>query len=229
MKTIGILGGMSWESTETYLSGIRDGVRARLGGLHSPKFVMISVDFAEIERLQHDGQWDALGGILAGHAKGAQAAGADCLLLATNTMHKVADKIEAAISIPFLHLAEAAADKILSAGFNRAGLLATAFTMEQEFYKGRLQARGLEVLVPDAPDRATVHRVIYDELCRGVISESSRAEYRRIMAGLAERGAQCVILGCTEIGLLVGQDDSPVPVFDTTKIHIEKALDFALG
>ncbi len=228
MKRIGLLGGMSLESTLSYITGLRDGVRARLGGMHSPQIVMVTVDFARIEALQKAGEWDRLAGILAAHARETERAGADFLLLATNTMHKVAPAIEDAIHIPFVHLADATADRILLNAFNKVGLLGTRFTMEEDFYAGRLRSKGIDVLVPSDSEREQVHRVIYEELCKGRVSDTSRALYRQIMENLAGRGAQAVVLGCTEIGLLVDERDSVVPLLDTTRIHIEKGLQLAL-
>lgn len=229
MKRIGLIGGMSLESTLSYITGFRDGIRERLGGLHSPELIIVTVDFSEIEALQHQGEWDRLGRILAERAREAERAGADFLLLATNTMHKVAPAIEQAVSIPFIHLADATAEGALSLRFNKVGLLGTRFTMEQDFYAGRLRERGIEVLVPDAEGRAQVHGIIYEELCKGMVHDESREAYRAVMRGLAEKGAQAIILGCTEIGLLVGAEDSSVPVLDTTRIHIEKGLELALA
>ena len=230
MKTIGLIGGMSWESTVPYYRLINEAIKERLGGLHSAKLILYSVDFYEIERLQHSGNWNAAGTLLAGAAHSLEAAGADFLVLCTNTMHKVAPAIEAAVRIPLFHIADPTAGEIKRAGFSKVGLLATRFTMEQAFYKGRLRERhGLDVLVPDQDDRDIVHRVIYDELCLGIIKPESQAEYRRIIAKLVERGAEAVILGCTEISLLVGPRDSAVPSFDTTAIHACKAAEFALS
>ena len=229
MKTIGLLGGMSWESTLDYYRMINTGVKQALGGLHSARLVMYSVDFAEIERLQHQGDWQATADILATAAQHIQAASADCLLICTNTMHKVAPQIEAAINIPLLHIADATAEVIVAQGMHRVGLLGTAFTMEQDFYKGRLQNNyGLEVLVPEEADRALVHQVIYQELCLGQTLDASRQEYLRIIRQLADQGAEAVILGCTEIGLLVKQTDTEVPLLDTTAIHAARAVQFAL-
>lgn len=230
MKTIGLIGGMSWESTVPYYRQINEAVKQRLGGLHSARLVLYSVDFHEIERLQHAGDWDAAGAMLAAAARSVQAAGADFLVLCTNTMHKVAPQIEAAVSIPLCHIADPTADDIRSAGHATVGLLGTRFTMEQAFYRDRLEQRhGLRVLTPDAADRDAVHRIIYEELCLGVVSDASRAEYRRVMADLVARGAQAIILGCTEISLLVGSQDSAVPLFDTTAIHARAAAELALG
>lgn len=229
MKTIGLLGGMSWESTLEYYRLINQGVKARLGGLHSARIALLSLDFAEIEALQRADDWPTLGARLAEAARQIEAAGAECLLIGTNTMHRVAEEVQAAIGIPLLHIADATAERLVEREIRSVGLLGTAFTMEQDFYKGRLAERfGLEVLVPDRMDRDTVHRVIYQELCRGELNEASRAEYLRIIAVLAERGAEAVILGCTEIGLLVAQDDTPVPLIDTTIVHAEAAVAWAL-
>jgi aspartate racemase len=230
MKTIGLIGGMSWESTIPYYREINATIKARLGGLHSAKLILYSVDFHEIERLQHAGDWDAAGTLLAHAANALETAGADFLVLATNTMHKVAPAIEAAVKIPLLHIADATADEIERAGYTTVGLLGTRFTMEQAFYKDRLsESHGLAVLTSDAADRDIVHRVIYDELCLGKIQDSSRAEFRRIMASLIARGAQAIILGCTEIGLLVGSADCAVPQFDTAAIHARRAAEAALA
>ncbi|TAA42404.1 aspartate/glutamate racemase family protein [Pseudoxanthomonas winnipegensis] len=223
MKTIGLIGGMSWESTLPYYRLINQTVREARGGLHSAKVLLYSVDFHEIEVLQHAGDWDAAGAAMADAARRLQAGGADFIVLCTNTMHKVADAITHATPLPLLHIADATAQALLDAGIARVGLLGTRFTMEQDFYRKRLEARGLEVLVPPAPDRDDVHRIIYDELCQGVIDETSRATYRQVMARLVEAGAQGIILGCTEISLLVGQDDATVPLFDTTTLHARAA------
>lgn len=230
MNTIGLLGGMSWESTLPYYRVINETVRARLGGLHSAKLVLYSVDFHEVERLQHAGDWEAAGRLLAEAAQALQAAGADFLVLCTNTMHRVAPAIEAAVRIPLLHIADPTADAIRAAGCQTVGLLGTAFTMEQAFYKDRLRERhGLQVLVPDAATRAEVHRIIYEELCLGRTEEASRAYYRAAMAALVAQGAQAIILGCTEISLLVGQEDAAVPLFDTTAIHARAAAEKGVG
>lgn len=230
MKIIGLIGGMSWESTVPYYREINAAVKRRLGGLHSAKIVLYSVDFHDVERLQAAGDWEAAGRLLAGAAAAVERAGADFLVLCTNTMHKVAPAIEAAVGIPLLHIADPTAGEAIRAGFSAVGLLGTRFTMEEEFYRARLRERhGLAVIVPAAPEREIVHRVIYEELCLGRIREDSRAEFRRILAGLAERGAQAVILGCTEIGLLVGPGDAPVPLFDTTAIHARAAAERALA
>jgi aspartate racemase len=229
MKSIGLLGGMSWESTELYYRLINQGIKARLGGLHSAHIALVSVDFQEIEELQRTGDWDQAGAMLAHAARQVQAAGADFLLLCTNTMHKVAPQIEAAIDIPFLHLADATAQRIRAEGLHTVGLLGTAFTMEQDFYRGRLAHYGLEVLVPPAEDRRIVHRVIYEELVLGEVKPASRAEYLRIINDLTARGAQGVIEGCTEIGMLVQQEHTATPLFDTTAIHAQAAVDKALA
>ncbi|MGN5289292.1 aspartate/glutamate racemase family protein [Aeromonas sp. 11P] len=230
MKCIGLLGGMSWESTVSYYQALNRGVRAQLGGLHSARVLLNSVDFAAIERLQHAGDWPATARLLAAEARKLQDGGADFLLIGTNTMHKVAPEIEAAIDIPLLHIADATAAKLQTDGITRVGLLGTRFTMEQDFYKGRLQDRfGLAVLVPDEAGRERVHRIIYDELCLGEIRESSRAEYLAIIEALAAAGAEAVILGCTEIALLVGDARAAVPLYDTTAIHAEAAVALALA
>ncbi|MGW7072257.1 aspartate/glutamate racemase family protein [Streptomyces sp. NPDC054855] len=228
MKTIGLIGGMSWESSAEYYRLLNELVRERLGGLHSARCVLYSVDFAEIERLQVAGEWEEAGEVLARAAKGVEAAGADLVLICTNTMHKVAEQVQAALSVPLLHLADATADAVLRGGVRRVGLLGTAFTMEQDFYRERLASHGLDVLVPDAESRALVHRVIYEELCLGVVSEVSRAGYQRVIGDLVREGAEGVILGCTEIELLIGQEHSPVPVFPTTRLHAEAAVTAAL-
>jgi aspartate racemase len=229
MLTIGMLGGMSWESSAEYYRLANELVRERLGGLHSAKCILLSVDFADIEALQAGGSWDEAGRLLADAAERLEAAGADLLLLCTNTMHKVADQVEAAVEIPLLHLADATAAAIQEAGLKTVGLLGTAFTMEQDFYRDRLQSHGLTVLVPEANDRAMVHSVIYDELCLGVVTDASRAAYVGVIDRLVEAGAQGVVLGCTEIELLISQADSPVPVFPTTRLHVQAAVDRALA
>ncbi len=230
MKVIGLIGGMSWESTVPYYRQINEIVRERLGGLHSAKIILYSVDFHEVERMQHAGDWQAAGDLLAGAARTLEAAGADFLVLCTNTMHNVADRIESAVAIPLFHIADPTAAAIKRAGHARVGLLGTQFTMEQAFYRDRLRERhGLDVRVPGPAGRALVHRIIYDELCQGVVLPESRETYRRVMAELAAQGAQAIILGCTEISLLVGQDDAEVPLFDTTEIHAHAAADEALA
>ena len=229
MKTIGLIGGMSWESTANYYRDINERVKQRLGGLHSARILLYSVDFQEIERLQHQGRWDEAGEQLGDIARRLEGAGADVVALCTNTMHKVAPAIEAALRVPFLHIADPTAQAVKQAGIGRIGLLGTRFTMEEDFYRGRLvQRHGLDVIVPDPAERETVHRVIYDELCLGKVEERSRQAYRDIIAHLVERGAEGVILGCTEIAMLVSPADSPVPLFDTTQLHAVSAVDFAL-
>ena len=231
MKTIGLLGGMSWESTAIYYRLLNEGVRARLGGLHSAKLVMVSVDFAEVAKLQHAGDWAGAGRLLAGAARQLEAAGAQCLVICTNTMHKLAGEIEASVSIPLIHIADATAGAIRRARVKRPALLATRFTMEQGFYKGRLAARhGIDVAVPDEAGRIRIHEIIYGELCLGVVTPESKTAYLEEIARLrGEEGADSVIMGCTEITMLIGQPDFDIPVFDTTRIHAEAALDFALG
>jgi aspartate racemase len=230
VKIIGLIGGMSWESTVQYYSQINEAVKQRLGGLHSAKIVLYSVDFHDVEKLQHAGDWDAAGAIMADAACSLQAAGAEFLVLCTNTMHKVASSIESAVAIPLLHIADPTAARIQQAGHSTVGLIGTRFTMEQAFYRDRLVERhGLQVIVPPPEDRETIHRIIYEELCLGVVKDESRSVYRRVMAGLAAQGAQAIILGCTEISLLVSQRDCEVPLFDTTAIHAHAAAEEALG
>ena len=229
MRTIGLIGGMSWESTVPYYQTINRVVGRRLGGLHSAKVALYSVDFDEIERLQHAGKWEESGEILADAARAVRRAGADFIVLCTNTMHKVAPQIEAAVDVPLLHIADATAARVKGAGVTRVGLLGTRFTMEEDFYRGRLETRhGLSVLTPPAGARDLVHRVIYGELCLGQVLEGSRSAFRQVVDGLVERGAQGVILGCTEIGLLLKPEDAPVALFDTAAIHAEAAADYAL-
>jgi len=229
VKTIGLIGGMSWESTVPYYQVINRVVGERLGSLHSARIALYSVDFHEIEQLQHAGRWAESGAILADAARAVRRAGADFLVLCTNTMHKVAPQIEAAVDIPLLHIADATAARVTAAGMRTVGLLGTRFTMEQDFYRGRLEERhGLEVLTPPAEARDVVHRVIYGELCLGQVLEGSRSAFRQVVDGLVERGAQGVILGCTEIGLLLKPEDAPVALFDTAAIHAEAAAEFAL-
>ena len=230
MKTLGLIGGMSWESTIPYYRIINETVRERLGGLHSARLILYSVDFHDIERLQQAGAWDEAGRILADAARALEAAGAEGLALCTNTMHKVAAAIEAAVTIPLLHIADPTAAAVKQAGIRTVGLLGTRFTMEQEFYRGRLMARhGLTVWIPDAADREIVHRVIYEELCQGEIRAESRAQYRAIMQRLVEAGAEGIILGCTEIALLVRPEDAPALLFDTTGLHARSVARWALG
>lgn len=229
MKTIGLLGGMSWESTQSYYRLINEGVKARLGGLHSARLILYSVDFAEIEVLQQQGDWEAAGRLLASAAEAVQAAGADFLLIGTNTMHKVAPQIDDAIDIPLLHIADATAQALKHEGMHSVGLLGTRFTMEQAFYRERLERAGIRVLVPDQEERDEIHRIIYEELCQGEIRPDSRAVFQAVVDSLATRGAQAALLGCTEIGLLLKQSDTPVALFDTTEIHANAAVAAALG
>lgn len=230
MKTIGLLGGMSWESTQGYYKAINEGIKSKLGGLHSAQIAMYSVDFQPIETLQHEGDWEGTAEILVAASQRIEAAGADCLLICTNTMHKVAPAIEEATTIPLIHIADATARVLVDKGIQKVGLLGTGFTMEQDFYRGRLSDKfGLEVVIPEQSDRDIVHRVIYEELCLGQIKQDSNAEYVRIIADLATQGAEAVILGCTEIGLLVKQSDTDVPLVDTTMIHAQAAVEFALS
>ena len=230
MQIIGMIGGMSWESTAVYYRRINELVKAQLGGLHSARIAMVSIDFQEIERMQMRGDWKSAGELLAASARAVEAAGADFIVLATNTMHKVADAIEAGTTIPLLHIADAAGDAIRASGHARVGLLGTRFVMEEAFYVERLKSRfGLDVIVPPPEDRELVHRVIFDELCLGSIRDASRAEYRRIIADLVTQGAQAVILGCTEIALLVSAPDATVRLFDTTEIHVRAAVARALS
>ncbi len=225
MKTIGMLGGMSWESTSTYYRAINEGIRNTLGGLHSAKIVLYSVNFEEIEKLQHANDWNATAVVLIQAAQAVEAADADFLLICTNTMHKVAQQIEAAISIPLIHIADATAEQLLKDGVGKVGLLGTRFTMEQEVYRERLTQRfGIEVLIPERSERELVHRVIYDELCLGKIEANSRSEYQSIISNMANRGARAVILGCTEIALLVQQQHTDTPLYDTTQLHCDKAV-----
>jgi aspartate racemase len=230
MKTIGMLGGMSWESTASYYKAINEGVKAELGGLNSAKICLYSVNFDEIEKLQHQGKWDETALILSEAAKSVEAGGADFLIICTNTMHKVAPEIESSISIPILHIADATANKLVIDGIKKVGLLGTRFTMEQDFYKSRLVEKfGIEVVVPKENDRTTVHNIIYDELCRGVINSDSREKYLSIVKSLHEQGAEAVILGCTEIALLIQQAHTEVPLYDTTEIHAAQAVQLAIS
>jgi aspartate racemase len=229
LKTIGLIGGMSWESSAEYYRIVNERVKERLGGLHSAQCLMYSVDFAEIERLQHAGRWDEAGQVMADAARRLERGGADVVVLCTNTMHKLAGDIEAAVNIPLLHIADPTAEAIRAAGIQRVGLLGTAFTMEQDFYRGRLTEKfGLDVLIPDADERATVHRVIYEELVLGMVKDESRAAYQRIIDHLIARSAEGIILGCTEIMLLISPDDCPAPSFDTTTLHAVAAADWAV-
>lgn len=229
MKTIGLLGGMSWESTAGYYKAINEGINNSLGGLHSAKIAMYSVDFDPIEKLQHNGDWAGTAKILTEAAQKIQSAGADFLLICTNTMHKVAPQIEESIDIPLIHIADATAEVLVKKGIKKVGLLGTAFTMEQDFYKGRLRENyGLTVLIPDTADRVVIHNVIYKELCLGKSLSASKTEYLRIIESLADRGAEAVILGCTEIGMLVDQKDTEIELLDTTHIHAQKAVTCAI-
>lgn len=230
MKTIGMLGGMSWESTTSYYKAINEGIKSALGGLHSAKICLYSVNFDEIEKLQHQGDWQGTARILSAAAKSVEAGGADFLLICTNTMHKVAPEIEEAISIPILHIADATAEKLQEDGIKTVGLLGTKFTMSQDFYKGRLvEKHGIEVIVPGSEDQKVVHDVIYKELCLGKILDNSRQEYLRIIDTLHKQGAEAVILGCTEIALLVKQNHTDVPLYDTTEIHAAQAVKLAIS
>lgn len=230
MKTIGLLGGMSWESTQSYYRILNEGIKARLGGLHSAQICLYSVDFAPIEQLQHAGNWPETARILSQAASNIEAAGADFLMIGTNTMHKVADEIEAAVQIPLLHIADATAEKLLTDNIHHVGLLGTRFTMEEDFYKGRLQEKyGIRVTVPNLTDRESVHRIIYQELCQGIIRPESREIYQQVVDKLHQQGVQAVILGCTEIALLIQQKDTNVPLYDTTSIHAEKAVEWSLA
>jgi aspartate racemase len=229
VKTLGLIGGMSWESTVPYYRTINRVVGERLGGLYSARLVLYSVEFHEIEALQHEGRWEQAGDILADAARAVRRAGAEAIVLCTNTMHKVAGQIEAAVDVPLLHIADATAARVKQAGVSRVGLLGTKFTMEQDFYRGRLEARhGLEVLTPPADQRDVVHAVIYGELCLGRVEESSRQAFRQTVSDLVVQGAQGVVLGCTEIGLLLRPEDAAVPLFDTAAIHAEAAAEWAL-
>ena len=229
MKTIGLIGGMSWQSTSLYYSAINEGVKQSLGGLHSAKVCLYSVDFHEIEQLQHAGKWAQTATILAQAAQAVEAGGADLFLICTNTMHKVATEVEAAVNIPLLHIADATAKQLLADRMTTVGLLGTAFTMQQDFYKGRLsQDFGIQVLVPSEAQQAMVHEVIYQELCLGIINPASKQKYLAVLQDLFNQGAQAVILGCTEITLLVQQTDTPIPLYDTTAIHAQSAVEAAL-
>jgi aspartate racemase len=230
MKTIGLIGGMSWQSSMEYYRLINEAIKAKLGGLHSAKCILYSVDFGEIEPLQRAGSWTEAGRALISAARGLEAGGAQFILLCTNTMHKTADDLQAGVSIPLLHIADATAEAIRRQQLRKVGLLGTKFTMEDDFYRGRLISKhGLEVIVPADEERQAVHRIIYDELCLGRIRTESRTEYAAIMENLVRAGAEGIILGCTEIGLLVGRRDSRVPIFDTTRIHAAAAAEFALS
>ena len=230
MKTIGLLGGMSWESSIEYYRIINETVKKRLGGLHSAQCLMYSMDFAEVERLQHADEWEALTLLMIEGMQRLAHGGADCLVICTNTMHRMAPEIQAAIDLPLLHIADATADAIKAQGLHTVGLLGTRFTMEGDFYRGKLtQDHGLQVLIPDETERETVHRIIYSELVQGQIRAESRLAFQNVIAGLQAKGAQGVILGCTEIPLLIRQSDVSIPIFDTTRIHAEAAVDWALS
>jgi len=229
MRTIGLIGGMSWESTAEYYRIINQSVRRRLGSLRSATLILFSVDFGPIERAQHNNQWDTAAGILEDAARRLYAAGAECILLCTNTMHRVADRVQAAVPIPFIHIADPVGRLAVQSGFGTVGLLGTGFTMSQPFLRERLvEQYGLTVLVPPADEQDRVHRIIYDELCAGVILESSRDAYRQVITGLISRGAQAIVLGCTEISLLLKPSDAAIPLVDTTALHAEAAVEFAL-
>jgi len=229
MKTIGMLGGMSWQSTASYYKAINEGINSQCGGLHSAKICLVSVNFDEIEKLQHQGNWQETAVILANAAKSVEVAGADFLIICTNTMHKVADEIQANISIPLLHIADATATKLVADGMTKVGLLGTRFTMQQDFYKSRMSSQfGIEVIVPTTEEQTLVHDVIYNELCQGVLKGESREQYLSIINNLYAQGAQAVILGCTEIALLIKQENTDVPLYDTTEIHANHAVDLAL-
>ena len=228
-KTIGLIGGMSWESSAEYYRLLNETVRARFGGLHSAPCLMLSVEFAEIATLQRAGEWDTLTAKMVDCAQRLEGAGAELLLICTNTMHKMADEVQAAVGVPLVHIADATGEKVRAAGLKKVGLLGTLFTMEQEFYRKRLcDGYGLDVLIPEEADRSFIHKVIFSELCLGQTLDASRDEYREIIRKLVERGAEGIILGCTEIMLLIGPGDSPVPLFDTTAIHVQAALKVAL-
>ncbi|WP_319584340.1 aspartate/glutamate racemase family protein [uncultured Pseudodesulfovibrio sp.] len=229
MKTIGLIGGMSWESSLEYYRYMNEAVKQRLGGLHSARILMNSVDFAPIRELMVSGDWKTVGDRLADAARTLEQAGAELMVIGTNTMHKVAPRIEEAVSVPVVHIADATAEVARAGGFSRLALLGTAFTMEEDFYLGRLREHGFKVLVPDADDRKLVDRVIFDEMCKGLFLDDSRAEFVRIIEGLAAQGAEAVVLGCTEIGMLVRPGDTDVPTLDTCRIHAERVVDIALG
>jgi len=229
MKTIGLIGGMSWESSAEYYRIINETVKEKLGGLHSAKCIMYSVDFEEIEKLQHEGKWKEATELMIDAAKRIEKGGADFVVICTNTMHKMADEVQSNINIPLLHIADAAAEKIMSKGLKKVGLLGTKFTMEEDFYKGRLSNKfGLDVTIPEEDEREIVHNIIYKELCLGEIKESSKEKFKKIIENLVSGGAEGIILGCTEIPLLIKQEDCPVPLFDTTKIHAQSAVELAL-
>ena len=230
MKTIGLIGGMSWESTQSYYQLLNQGVKNKLGGLHSAKIVLVSLDFAHIAALQKQQDWPQMAEILIKAAKQVEAAGADYLLICTNTMHKLAEQVQAAVAIPLLHIADAVGENLIQHNFKKVALLGTQFTMEQDFYKQRLADKfAIDVLIPDAQGRETVHRVIYDELCKGIISPESKTEYLTIIDNLTQQGAEAIILGCTEIALLVQQSDTSIPLLDSTALHCAMALENSLN
>jgi len=230
MKTMGMIGGMSWESSLEYYRVVNEAIKERLGGFHSAKCVLYSVDFAEVEKLQHQGDWNRLTGLMIDAAQRLERAGADFVVICTNTMHKMADEVQGAIPVPVLHIVDVTAEAIKAKGQTRVGLLGTKFTMEQDFYKGRLRDKhGLEVLIPSAEERQVVHEILYSELCLGEIKELSKAKFKDVIQNLVDRGAQGVILGCTEIPLIVSQDDYEIPVYDTTTLHAQAAVEYALG
>ncbi|MCF2921957.1 aspartate/glutamate racemase family protein [Pseudoalteromonas sp. APAL1] len=229
MKTIGLIGGMSWESTQSYYQLLNQGIKMKLGGLHSAKIVLVSLDFASIAALQQQQDWPQMAEILIKAAKQVEAAGADYLLICTNTMHKLAEQVQAAVAIPLLHIADAVGENLIQHNFKKVALLGTQFTMEQDFYKQRLADKfAIDVLIPDVQGRETVHRIIYDELCKGIIKPESKAEYLTIIDNLTQQGAEAVILGCTEIGLLVQQSDTSIPLLDSTAVHCAMALENSL-
>lgn len=229
MKTVGLIGGMSWESTVTYYQLLNEGIKDALGGLHSAKVLLYSVDFYEIESLMSRGAWDKAAELLGDVAARLEQAGADMILICTNTLHKVAPQVQAKIRVPLVHIAEAAAETLKEQGISRVGLLGTQYTMTQEFYRDKLVERGIEVLIPEGDDIELVNRVIFDELCLGIVKEESRAEYLRVIAALQQRGVQGILLGCTELGLIVAKEDVSLPLYDTTEIHAKKALALALA
>ena len=229
MKTVGLIGGMSWESTVTYYQLLNKGIKDALGGLHSAKVLLYSVDFYEIESLMSRGAWDKAAELLGDVAARLEQAGADMILICTNTLHKVAPQVQAKIRVPLVHIAEAAAETLKEQGISRVGLLGTQYTMTQEFYRDKLVERGIEVLIPEGDDIELVNRVIFDELCLGIVKEESRAEYLRVIAALQQRGVQGILLGCTELGLIVAKEDVSLPLYDTTEIHAKKALALALA
>ena len=229
MKTVGLIGGMSWESTITYYQLLNEGVKDALGGLHSAKILLYSVDFYEIEALMSRGEWEQAADLLGGVAQRLEQAGADMILICTNTLHKVAPQVQSRIHVPLVHIAEAAADELIKSGITRVGLLGTKYTMTQEFYRDKLTARGIDVLIPEGEDIDLVNRVIFDELCLGIVKEESKAAYLRVISELQARGAQGILLGCTELGLIVSAADVALPLFDTTVIHAKKALELSLA